>query len=89
MFTFLIISFSLNQQKKPLNVEYLMMDSSLLLYPTGTPLTGIDFIKRLPCGESEQARRVCFFIKVAKTLISLNKPCFLYLKVKMYKINNN
>lgn len=43
--------------KKPLNVEYLMMDSSLLLYPTGTPLTGIDFIKRLPCGESEQARR--------------------------------
>ena len=35
-----------------------MMDSSLLLYPTGTPLTGIDFIKRLPCGESEQARRV-------------------------------
>jgi len=43
--------------QKNFNVEYLMMDSSLLLYPTGTPLTGIDFIKRLPCGESEQARR--------------------------------
>ncbi|CAK8685130.1 unnamed protein product [Clavelina lepadiformis] len=44
-------------KSKPLNVEYLMMDSSLLLPPTGTPLTGIDFIKRLPCGPTEQTRR--------------------------------
>ena len=29
-----------------------------MLPPTGTPLTGIDFNKRLPCGEVERARRV-------------------------------
>ena len=43
---------------RPLNVEYLTMDASILLPPTGTPLTGIDFNKRLPCGEVERARRV-------------------------------
>lgn len=43
---------------KPMNVEYLMMDASILLPPTGTPLTGIDFVKRLPCGDVEKTRRV-------------------------------
>ncbi|MED6234229.1 Protein CL16A [Ataeniobius toweri] len=43
---------------KPLNVEYLMMDASILLPPTGTPLTGIDFVKRLPCGDVEKTRKV-------------------------------
>lgn len=38
-------------QKRPLNVEWLMMDSNVLLPPTGTPMTGIEFTKRLPCGE--------------------------------------
>lgn len=38
-------------KKKPLNVERLMMDSVILLPPTGTPMTGIEFTKRLPCGE--------------------------------------
>lgn len=38
-------------KKRPLNVEYLTMDSNILLPPTGTPLTGIEFGKRLPCGE--------------------------------------
>lgn len=37
--------------KGTLNVEWLCMDSAILLPPTGTPLTGIDFTKRLPCGE--------------------------------------
>lgn len=37
--------------KGPLNVEWLCMDSAILLPPTGTPMTGIDFTKRLPCGE--------------------------------------
>lgn len=41
-----------------MNVEYLMMDASILLPPTGTPLTGIDFVKRLPCGDVEKTRRV-------------------------------
>ncbi|MBN3321357.1 CL16A protein, partial [Atractosteus spatula] len=44
-------------RSKPLNVEYLMMDASILLPPTGTPLTGIDFVKRLPCGDVERTRR--------------------------------
>ncbi|XP_073974511.1 C-type lectin domain containing ema isoform X1 [Rhodnius prolixus] len=44
-------------RKKPINVEWLMMDSNVLLPPTGTPMTGIEFGKRLPCGEVERARR--------------------------------
>ncbi|KAK3927792.1 Protein CLEC16A-like protein [Frankliniella fusca] len=44
-------------KKRPLNVEWLTMDSNVLLPPTGTPLTGIEFGKRLPCGEVERARR--------------------------------
>ncbi|CAH1274016.1 CLEC16A [Branchiostoma lanceolatum] len=44
-------------KEKPLNVEYLTMDPSVLLPPTGTPLTGIEFDKRLPCGEVERARK--------------------------------
>uniref|UniRef100_A0A1B6EUJ7 Uncharacterized protein n=1 Tax=Cuerna arida TaxID=1464854 RepID=A0A1B6EUJ7_9HEMI len=44
-------------KKRPLNVEWLMMDSVILLPPTGTPMTGIEFTKRLPCGEEERARR--------------------------------
>ncbi|XP_021374464.1 protein CLEC16A-like [Mizuhopecten yessoensis] len=44
-------------KSRPINVEYFMMDASILLPPTGTPLTGIGFNKRLPCGEMERARR--------------------------------
>ena len=29
----------------------------MLLPPTNTPLTGIDFTRRLPCGENEKARK--------------------------------
>lgn len=43
--------------KSALNVEFLCMDSTILLPPTGTPLTGIGFTRRLPCGEVERARR--------------------------------
>ena len=42
---------------RPTRIDYVMSDASLLLPPTGTPLTGIDFTKRLPCGEVERARR--------------------------------
>lgn len=52
--------------KSILNVEFLCMDSTILLPPTGTPLTGIGFTRRLPCGEVEKARRairVYFFIR--------------------------
>ncbi|XP_014661770.1 PREDICTED: protein CLEC16A-like [Priapulus caudatus] len=44
-------------KSQPLNVEYLTMDHNILLTPTGTPMTGIEFTKRLPCGEVERARR--------------------------------
>nr|XP_017016775.1 protein CLEC16A homolog isoform X1 [Drosophila kikkawai] len=44
-------------RKAQLNVEFLCMDSAILLPPTGTPLTGISFTRRLPCGEVEKARR--------------------------------
>ncbi len=43
--------------RRSTKVEFLVADASLLLPPTGTPLTGIDFAKRLPCGEVERARR--------------------------------
>ncbi|XP_022252132.1 protein CLEC16A homolog, partial [Limulus polyphemus] len=51
-------------KKRPLNVKYLMMDDNLLLPPTGTPLSGVEFHKRLPCGEVERARQAIrvFFI---------------------------
>ena len=38
-------------------IEFVLSDASLLLPPTGTPLTGIEFTKRLPCGEVERARK--------------------------------
>ncbi|XP_060521293.1 protein CLEC16A homolog isoform X2 [Cylas formicarius] len=56
-----------------LNVEWLCMDSAILLPPTGTPMTGIDFIKRLPCGESEKARRaIRLFFLMRSTVLVLN-----------------
>ncbi len=42
---------------KATRLDFVMSDASLLLPPTGTPLTGIDFTRRLPCGEVERARR--------------------------------
>ncbi|OXU16930.1 hypothetical protein TSAR_007570 [Trichomalopsis sarcophagae] len=60
-------------QKKPLKVEWLMMDSNILLPPTGTPMTGIEFSKRLPCGEVERARRairVFFLIRELSLTLS-------------------
>ena len=47
-------------QRYNIMVNFLLMDSSILLPPTGTPLTGIDFTKRLPCGETERAQRVSY-----------------------------
>lgn len=49
-------------KKKPLNVEFLMMDSNILLPPTGTPMTGIEFSKRLPCGEVSDM--FCYVLKI-------------------------
>ncbi|XP_015596292.1 protein CLEC16A homolog isoform X4 [Cephus cinctus] len=60
-------------QKRPLNVEWLMMDSNILLPPTGTPMTGIEFSKRLPCGEVERARRaIRVFFLIRRLSLTLN-----------------
>ena len=53
-------------QSFQVKIPYLMMDASMLLPPTDTPLTGIDFTRRLPCGENEKAMnamRVFFAIR--------------------------
>ncbi|XP_065302380.1 protein CLEC16A isoform X2 [Dermacentor albipictus] len=54
-------------KKKPLNVEYLMMDANLLLPPMGTPMSGVEFHKRLPCGE---AIRVFFLLRELSLFLS-------------------
>ncbi|XP_061455161.1 protein CLEC16A isoform X6 [Rhineura floridana] len=54
---------------KPMNVEFLMMDASILLPPTGTPLTGIDFVKRLPCGDVERTRRAIRVFFMLRSLL--------------------
>ncbi|XP_031355075.1 protein CLEC16A homolog [Photinus pyralis] len=62
-----------DMSKGPLNVEWLCMDSAILLPPTGTPMTGIDFTKRLPCGEVERARRaIRVFFLVRDAVLTLN-----------------
>jgi len=65
--------------KKPINFEFIMSDASLLLPPTGTPLTGIDFRKRLPCGEVEKARKAIrtFFLlrNLSLSLQGLKETC--------------
>lgn len=59
--------------KSNLNVEFLCMDSAILLPPTGTPLTGIEFSRRLPCGEVEKARRaIRYFFFIRKMCQSIN-----------------
>uniref|UniRef100_A0A8C6ZPP8 C-type lectin domain containing 16A n=1 Tax=Nothoprocta perdicaria TaxID=30464 RepID=A0A8C6ZPP8_NOTPE len=70
------ISFKLTGPMKPMNVEYLMMDASILLPPTGTPLTGIDFLKRLPCGDVERTRRAIrvFFMLRSLSLHLRSEP---------------
>uniref|UniRef100_A0A8C4QRE3 C-type lectin domain containing 16A n=1 Tax=Eptatretus burgeri TaxID=7764 RepID=A0A8C4QRE3_EPTBU len=63
-------------KNKPLNVEFLSMDASILLPPTGTPLTGITFTNRLPCGDAERARRamrVFFLLRVLSLNLSLER----------------
>lgn len=55
-----------NENAFRVKVPFLLMDASMLLPPTDTPLTGIEFTRRLPCGETERARkamRVFFAIR--------------------------
>ncbi|KAM7360528.1 C-type lectin domain containing ema isoform 2-T3 [Cochliomyia hominivorax] len=72
-------------RKTQLNVEFLCMDSTILLPPTGTPLTGIPFTRRLPCGEVEKARRAI------RVFFLLRKTCqqFLNEKETMLPLTNS
>lgn len=45
-------------QLNPTRIEYLLKDPCMLYLPTTTPLSGVEFIKRLPSGDTERARRV-------------------------------
>jgi protein CLEC16A len=46
-----------NEQSMEVRVQFLLQEGSMLLPPTDTPLTGIEFTRRLPCGETERARK--------------------------------
>lgn len=46
-----------NEKLFSVKVLFLMQDASMLLPPTDTPLSGIEFTRRLPCGENERARK--------------------------------
>ena len=39
-------------QAMEVRVQFLLQEGSMLLPPTDTPLTGIEFTRRLPCGET-------------------------------------
>ncbi|XP_054745810.1 protein CLEC16A homolog isoform X1 [Anastrepha obliqua] len=87
-------------RKTNLNVEFLCMDSTILLPPTGTPLTGINFTRRLPCGEVEKARRairVFFllrrtcqqFLNEKETLLPLTNTMHLVQVDNVLDLNNS
>lgn len=62
-----------DMKKRPLNIEWLMMDSNLLLQPTNTPMTGVEFSKRLPCGEVERTRSaVRVFLLIRDLVLTLS-----------------
>ena len=47
-------------------MESLLRDWSILLPPTSTPLSGVDFFRRFPCGDTEklkQSIRTFFFLR--------------------------
>ncbi|KPU80275.1 uncharacterized protein Dana_GF16516, isoform B [Drosophila ananassae] len=80
-------------RKAQLNVEFLCMDSAILLPPTGTPLTGIGFTRRLPCGEVEKARRairVYFLLRRTCQKFLNEKECLLPLTnaVNLVQVEN-
>ncbi|CAD5116916.1 DgyrCDS5757 [Dimorphilus gyrociliatus] len=60
--------------KKVSTTEDVSREAAVLLPPTATPLTGIDFKLRLPCGEVERARRaIRVFLLVRDIVKKLNK----------------
>ncbi|KAL4132518.1 hypothetical protein QTP88_009656 [Uroleucon formosanum] len=57
--------------KEILNVQRLLSDSTLLLPPAHSPMTGIPLSKRLPCGDVERTRHfICAFLNIRKLLMT-------------------
>ncbi|XP_050541117.1 protein CLEC16A homolog isoform X7 [Daktulosphaira vitifoliae] len=56
--------------REKLDVQRLMSDSTLLLPPALSPMTGIPLSKRLPCGDVEKTRHfICAFLLIRKLLM--------------------
>jgi protein CLEC16A len=56
---------SLNAQQT-VSFEFLLRDWSILLTPTSTPLSGIEFSRRFPCGDTEKLKqtiRIFFLLR--------------------------
>ncbi|VVC45429.1 Uncharacterised protein family FPL [Cinara cedri] len=57
--------------REKLNVQRLLSDSTLLLPPAHSPMTGIPLSKRLPCGDVERTRHfICAFLMIRKLLMT-------------------
>ncbi|CAI6349468.1 unnamed protein product [Macrosiphum euphorbiae] len=60
--------------KEILNVQRLLSDSTLLLPPAHSPMTGIPLSKRLPCGDVERTRHfICAFLNIRKLLMTFEE----------------
>jgi protein CLEC16A len=49
-----------------INLEMMLRDWSILLTPTSTPLSGIEYSRRFPCGDTEKLKhsiRVFFLLR--------------------------
>ncbi|CAF3259162.1 unnamed protein product [Rotaria sp. Silwood2] len=55
-------------QLNPIRLEYLLKDACMLYPPTATPLSRVEFIKRLPSNEMERARRSIRVFFLIRTL---------------------
>ena len=51
-----------NEMAFNVKLNSLAMDGCMLLPPIDTPTTGVDFTKRLPNGDTEKSRKVCYFV---------------------------
>ncbi|CAF1075865.1 unnamed protein product [Rotaria sordida] len=87
-------------QLNPMRIEYLLKDSCMIFPPTTTPLSGVEFIKRLPSGDIERARRsirVFFLIRslflelnlITETELPLTKPENLFKPNDKLDLNNS
>ncbi|UJR15268.1 hypothetical protein I4U23_002222 [Adineta vaga] len=86
-------------QLNPVRTEYLLKDSCMLLPTTTTPLSGVEFMKRLPSGDIERTRRsirVFFLIRAlflelnstSETELPLTKPENLFQENDRLDLNN-